>query len=321
MKFDASSLPVCLVTLKGRGTERSATARPGPVHRAQPDGRGAGASVPPAFGGRYRQIMVYVDPLKLEAHQLSVMDVVRNVNEANLILPAGDVKIGPYDYNVYANSQINAMKDINLVPLKTRGRRLGAGGGRGQGQGRLANPDTTKCASTASPRSICPSSNRAATPTPSRWSTASKRVVSNLLDVPKQLVTQVVFDQSVFVKAAIENLIHEGAIGLVLTGADDSGFSGQHAGHGGGLSLHPAFGAGGLHRAGPGRQHRQHHDSGRAGAGLFAADRQLGRGPGEHFPPPGNGRTAEVAAERGGQEVALPVLAATLTTGRGVLSR
>ena len=45
-----------------------------------------------------------------------------------------------------------------------------------------------------------------------------KRVVSHLLDVPKQLVTKVVFDQSVFVRTAIETLIHEGAIGLVLTG-------------------------------------------------------------------------------------------------------
>jgi len=80
-----------------------------------------GASVPQPFGGRYRQIMIYVDPLKLEAHQLSVMDIVRTVNDANLILPAGDVKIGPYDYNLYVNSQINDMKDINQVPLKTIG--------------------------------------------------------------------------------------------------------------------------------------------------------------------------------------------------------
>jgi hypothetical protein len=80
-----------------------------------------GASVPPAFGGRYRQIMVYVDPLKLEAHGLSVMDMVRTVNDANLILPAGDVRIGPYDYNIYANSQINDTKDIDSVPLKTVG--------------------------------------------------------------------------------------------------------------------------------------------------------------------------------------------------------
>ena len=45
-----------------------------------------------------------------------------------------------------------------------------------------------------------------------------KDALSNLVDVPKQLVTKVVFDQSVFVKMAIENLLHEGAIGLVLTG-------------------------------------------------------------------------------------------------------
>ena len=62
--------------------------------------------------------MVYVDPTKLEASQLSVMDVVRSINESNLILPAGDVKIGPFDYNIYTNSQLNDVEDINDVPLK-----------------------------------------------------------------------------------------------------------------------------------------------------------------------------------------------------------
>jgi len=45
-----------------------------------------------------------------------------------------------------------------------------------------------------------------------------KHAVANLLDVPERLVTRVVFDQSVFVKNAISNLVHEGAIGLLLTG-------------------------------------------------------------------------------------------------------
>ena len=62
--------------------------------------------MPQPFGGRYRQIMVYVDPLKLEANELSLMDVYKAVNESNLILPAGDVRIGPKDYNIYANSQV-----------------------------------------------------------------------------------------------------------------------------------------------------------------------------------------------------------------------
>ena len=80
-----------------------------------------GASVPPPFGGRYRQIMIYTDPYKLEAHQLSLMDIVRHVNEANLILPAGDVQIGPLDYNIYTNSQLDSVKAINDLPIKMVG--------------------------------------------------------------------------------------------------------------------------------------------------------------------------------------------------------
>src|SRR4029077_19479684 len=121
MKFDASSLPVCLVTLKGQGLSEAQLRDLGQFTVRNQMAGVPGASVPPAFGGRYRQIMVYGDPLKLEGHQLSVMDVVLTVNEANLILPAGDVKIGPFDYNIYAASQINAMKDIDMVPLKTVG--------------------------------------------------------------------------------------------------------------------------------------------------------------------------------------------------------
>src|SRR5436853_1918784 len=45
-----------------------------------------------------------------------------------------------------------------------------------------------------------------------------KGALSRLLDVPKELIAKVVFDQSIFVRTAIENLVHEGAIGLVLTG-------------------------------------------------------------------------------------------------------
>src|ERR1700742_5023300 len=119
LKFDASSLPVCLVTLKGEGLGETQLRDIGQYTVRNQVANVPGASVPQPFGGLYRQIMVYVDPLKLQAHQLSVMDVVRSVNQSNLILPAGDVKIGPYDDNLYANSQINAIADINRLPLKT----------------------------------------------------------------------------------------------------------------------------------------------------------------------------------------------------------
>ena len=70
---------------QGGWAERGTKARPGPVHRPQPDGGCEGRVGAPASGGKYRQIMVCVDPIKLEAHGLSVMDVLRNVNEANKI--------------------------------------------------------------------------------------------------------------------------------------------------------------------------------------------------------------------------------------------
>src|SRR5262252_2555716 len=97
LKFDASSLPVCLVTLKGEGLDETTLRDVGQFAVRNQIASVPGSSIPPPFGGKYRQIMVYVDPLKLEANQLSLMDVVRTVNDSNLILPAGDVKIGPFD--------------------------------------------------------------------------------------------------------------------------------------------------------------------------------------------------------------------------------
>src|SRR5580658_218397 len=121
MKVDASSLPVCLLTVGGEGLSETE------LHdylqfqvRNQVAGV-PGATVPPPYGGRYRQIMVYVDPLKLQANQLSPMDVVRATDRSNLILPAGDVRIGPIDYNLYTNAQVANANALNSVPLKTVG--------------------------------------------------------------------------------------------------------------------------------------------------------------------------------------------------------
>src|ERR1700744_723264 len=121
LKFDAANLPVCLITLKGEGLNQTQLKDLAQFSVRNQVANVPGASVPQPYGGRYRKIMVYVDPLKLEAHQLSVMDVVRAVNESNLILPAGDVKIGPFDYNLSTNSQIDNVNEINDIPLKTVG--------------------------------------------------------------------------------------------------------------------------------------------------------------------------------------------------------
>src|SRR5436305_6190887 len=112
LKFDASSLPVCLVTMKGQGLNETALRDLAQFQVRNQIAGVPGASVPQPFGGRYRQIMVYTDPSKPEAHQMSLMDVVRAVNNANLILPAGDVQFGQLDYSIYTNSQLSTIKEI-----------------------------------------------------------------------------------------------------------------------------------------------------------------------------------------------------------------
>src|SRR5258708_2472212 len=121
LKFDASSLPVCLVTFKGEGLDETQLRDLAQFQVRNQIASVPGASVPPPFGGRYRQIMVYADPYKLEAHQLSLMDVVRTLNTANLILPAGDVQLGSLDYNIYTNSQLPDIDQINRLPIKVVG--------------------------------------------------------------------------------------------------------------------------------------------------------------------------------------------------------
>jgi HAE1 family hydrophobic/amphiphilic exporter-1 len=218
LKFDASSLPVCLITLKAQGLNEAQLRDMGQYNVRNQVASVPGASVPQPFGGKYRQIMVYVDPLKLEANQLSVMDVVRTVNEANLILPAGDVKIGPVDYSLFTNSQIDRMKDIDSIPLKTVNGSFVTVGDVGytkdgsQIQYNIVRID-------GQPSVYLPVLKQGGDSNTIAVVNGVKDALAKLVDVPASLVAKVVFDQSIFVKNAINNLVHEGTIGLVLTGA------------------------------------------------------------------------------------------------------
>lgn len=216
MKFDASSLPVCLITLKGRGLSETKLRDLGQFAVRNQLAVVPGASIPPPFGGKYRQIMVYVDPLKLQAHQLSPMDVVNAVNQSNLILPAGDAKIGPYDDNIYTNSQISAVQDIQSLPLKTAGDASVTVGDVGnavdghQIQTNIVRVDGQRSA-------YLPIMKQGGNTNTIAVVDGIRNVLAHIHDVPASMAAKVVFDQSLFVKRAIETLLHEGGTGLFLT--------------------------------------------------------------------------------------------------------
>ncbi|MGB9513086.1 MAG: efflux RND transporter permease subunit, partial [Candidatus Acidiferrum sp.] len=217
LSFDASSLPVCLVTLKGQGLNETQLKDLAQFQVRNQIAVVPGASVPQPFGGTYRQIQVFVDPAKLEAHQLSLTDVVHAINESNLILPAGDVRIGNRDYNIYANSQVNDPADLNSVPLKSVG--LGSVTVADVGKAEDAGAIQTNIVRIDGQKSVyIPILRQGGGSNTISIVNGVKQIIKRLVDIPTSLRTAVVFDQSIFVKTALKNLAKEGGIGLVLTG-------------------------------------------------------------------------------------------------------
>ena len=216
MKVDASSLPVCLLTVEGEGLNETQ------LHdylqyqiRNQIAGV-PGATVPPPYGGRYRQVMVDIDPMKLQAHQLSPMDVVRAVDDSNLILPAGDVRIGPLDYNIYTNAQVMNPAALNDVPLKTEGQKsvfvsdIGKASDSSSFQYNIVRVNGQKSV-------YVPILKQGGNTNTIEVVDGIKKAIKTLRDIPAQLKSHVVFDQSLFVKDAISTVLREGGLGVLLT--------------------------------------------------------------------------------------------------------
>jgi multidrug efflux pump subunit AcrB len=215
--MDASTQPVCLVTLKGQGLNETNLKDLAQFQVRNQISNVQGASVPQPFGGTYRQIQVYVDPQKMEARNLSLNDVVKAVNSSNLILPAGDVRIGSKDFNIYANSQFPDANSMNEMPLKSVGNAsvLVADIGKAEDSGALQY----NIVRIDGQRSVyVPVFKQGGDSNTIKIVDGMKAAIKKLVDIPQSLKTAVVFDQSIFVKLAIMNLVKEASIGLVLTG-------------------------------------------------------------------------------------------------------
>ena len=288
LKFDASSLPVCLLTLGGEGlseTQLKDVAQN--VIRNQLAGV-PGASVPQPFGGRGRQMMLYADPFKLEAHQLSLMDVVRTIAESNVILPAGDVKLGRFDYNIYTNSMLGGADDINRTPLKMVG----------QSPVRVSDIGEAKDSQTLQYNVVRVNGQRSVyLPILKQGGDSNTiAVVDGVREKARQAGRHAGFaahlggvrsirvrqerDRDALARRCARTAAHLG---------DDSGLSRQHARHRRRILLDSPFRARHLHRAAIRRKFDQYDGAGRTGAGALPPDRQLRGRAGKYLPPPGNG--------------------------------
>jgi multidrug efflux pump subunit AcrB len=175
-----------------------------------------GASLPLPYGGRPRQIMVDLDPRELYARGLSAADVSNAINAQNLILPAGTIKAGNLEYNVKLNASPELVAELNELPVKVVNGSMVyikdvAHVRDGFGiQQNVVRQDGSRGALLTVLKSGSDS-------TLDIIQRVQQRLTQIQLTMPPELIIKRLFDQSLFVRAAIDNVLHEGIIAACLT--------------------------------------------------------------------------------------------------------
>jgi hydrophobic/amphiphilic exporter-1 (mainly G- bacteria), HAE1 family len=215
LKSDASSLPVTLVTVSGAGFSEAQLRDQAQYNVRNQLATVPGASVPPPFGGKYRQIMVYVNREALEARGLTLMDVVHSLNDSNLIIPAGDAKIGDTDYFVNTNSLIEDPEAINDVPIKV-----------GMGQAPVLVRDIGRAEDAAQiqqnvvridgQRSVYIPVLKQGNANTIAVVDGVRSLLPKVVGVPSGVKLTSIFDQSSYIRQAVESLQHEAGLAAIL---------------------------------------------------------------------------------------------------------
>src|SRR6202041_2851375 len=113
VEFNASSVPVLQLSLTSDRLSEQKLYDYGLYNLRQQLAPVHGVTFPTPDGGKFRQIMVDIDPLKLQANGLTPLDVVNSVNAQNLTLPSGLAKIGDTQFTVRTNAVPTKISDLN----------------------------------------------------------------------------------------------------------------------------------------------------------------------------------------------------------------
>jgi len=215
LKYDASSLPVVLVTLEGKGFSEVDLQDQARYNVRNQIATVQGASIPMPFGGKFRQIMAYADRKALEARGLTLHDVVNALNQSNLILPAGDAKIGSTDYFIYSNSMVSDINELNSVPVKI---------GKGEVPVLMEDVADVKDAAAIQYNKVL-INGQASVYIPVLKQTGANTIavvdgvhqlLPHITGLPSGLKLKTIFDQSGYIVDAIHSLEHEAVSGSIL---------------------------------------------------------------------------------------------------------
>ena len=175
-----------------------------------------GASVPVPYGGKVRVVNVDIDPDALYARGLSPQDVSNAILTQNVILPAGTAKIGTREYDVAINSSPEILSDLNKIPIRyANGAMVYVGDVAFVHDG--FNPQTNLVRRDGRHSALLPILSNGSESTLTVVSQARQLMPKILAGLPASLKVDFLFDQSVFVRAAVTGVVHEGVIAGCLT--------------------------------------------------------------------------------------------------------
>jgi multidrug efflux pump subunit AcrB len=216
VQYNASSVPVLQIGLSSDTLNEQQLYDFGIYRLRQQLAPIHGVTLPTPAGGKYRQIMVDIDPLKLQAKGLTPLDVVNAVNSQNLTVPSGTAKIGDTQFAVRTNAVPATIEDLNNIPVKfVNGATIFV---KDVGQVHDGNAVQQNIVRTEGRRSVLLSIIK-------NGNASTLAVVNGVKQAlavaraaaPSGMQIKELFDQSVFVKASLQGLLQEGAIAAGLT--------------------------------------------------------------------------------------------------------
>ena len=216
MPFDpTTTTPACLVALNGEGLDEKTLYDIGRYEVRSRIMTIPGAVSPVVFGGKIRAVQVYMDRQKMQARNMSPLDVMKAVDVSNIFLPTGELIIGDMDYFLDSNSMFKEVGRMVEIPLRTEhGNRAFVGD--------VATPTDDAMIQTTIVR--VDGRKQAYIPVMRQKGASTLRVIDDLKamiptiesELSKSLNLEVIMDQSVFVRQSISSLATEGILGAGL---------------------------------------------------------------------------------------------------------
>jgi CzcA family heavy metal efflux pump len=217
LSYNASSVPILQLALSSKKLPQMQLFDLGQNFIRPQLATVAGAAVPSPYGGKILQVQVDLDQQAMQAHKVSADDVLNAITVQNLILPAGDAKVGKFDWNVALNASPILLEKINDLPVKKANDTIIYM--HDVAYVHQGSPPQTNLVRVNGSRAVLMTILKAGSASTLEVIDGIKSLLPRVEEsLPSSLRLHAVGDQSIFVKAAVFGVMREAALAAALVG-------------------------------------------------------------------------------------------------------